>query len=157
MSLPPWLLVAAVTALIATIAYLPLYRPWQLRWGATADEVDRPFRATRWCRTRPSNATRANTTAAPPDQIWGWLPQVGVKRAGWYSYDRLDNFDRPSARQICHGVPGRIRTCDRPLRRRLLCPLSYGDRGTPMIVRGRVAWHNRSRGDPSDREPRAST
>jgi hypothetical protein len=24
-------------------------------------------------------------------------------------------------------VPGRIRTCDRPLRRRLLCPLSYGD------------------------------
>src|SRR5688572_26876092 len=25
------------------------------------------------------------------------------------------------------GVPGRIRTCDLPLRRRLLCPLSYGD------------------------------
>jgi hypothetical protein len=27
----------------------------------------------------------------------------------------------------CYGVPGRIRTCDLPLRRRLLCPLSYGD------------------------------
>ena len=25
------------------------------------------------------------------------------------------------------GAPGRIRTCDLPLRRRLLCPLSYGD------------------------------
>ena len=25
------------------------------------------------------------------------------------------------------GIPGRIRTCDLPLRRRLLCPLSYGD------------------------------
>ncbi len=33
------------------------------------------------------------------------------------------------------GVPGRIRTCDRPLRRRLLCPLSYGDALAPVYAR----------------------
>src|SRR3954464_2684532 len=37
------------------------------------------------------------------------------------------------------GAPGRIRTCDLPLRRRLLCPLSYGDglpqSRTPGILR----------------------
>jgi hypothetical protein len=46
------------------------------------------------------NATRAITIAAEPDQIWPWLLQVGVKRAGWYSYDLLDNLGRPSAREI---------------------------------------------------------
>jgi hypothetical protein len=54
----------------------------------------------------------------------------------------------------CNGVPGRIRTCDRPLRRRLLCPLSYGDGGTLLIVRGRVAWHNRAEETPSGRDRR---
>src|SRR5687768_8544760 len=34
------------------------------------------------------------------------------------------------------GVPGRIRTCDLPLRRRLLCPLSYGDRVADSLRRG---------------------
>ena len=33
------------------------------------------------------------------------------------------------------GVPGRIRTCDLPLRRRLLCPLSYGDRAFAKSTR----------------------
>jgi hypothetical protein len=50
---------------------------------------------------RPTfNATRAITIAAPPDEIWPWLVQVGLTRAGWYSYDILDNFGRPSAGRI---------------------------------------------------------
>jgi hypothetical protein len=32
------------------------------------------------------------------------------------------------------GVPGRIRTCDLPLRRRLLCPLSYGDAVSCLVL-----------------------
>jgi hypothetical protein len=46
------------------------------------------------------NATRAITIRARPEHIWPWLLQVGVKRAGWYSYDLLDNLGRPSAREI---------------------------------------------------------
>ena len=38
--------------------------------------------------------------AAPPQDIWPWLVQWGWNRAGFYSYDLLDNLGRPSARQI---------------------------------------------------------
>ncbi|HEY2128006.1 MAG TPA: hypothetical protein VGH77_12555 [Streptosporangiaceae bacterium] len=46
------------------------------------------------------NATRAVTIAAGPDDIWPWLVQWGWNRAGFYSYDLLDNLGRPSAGQI---------------------------------------------------------
>ena len=40
-------------------------------------------------------ATMAVTIDAPPDQVWPWLVQLGWDRAGWYSWDRLDNAGRP--------------------------------------------------------------
>ena len=45
-------------------------------------------------------ATRAITVSAPPEEVWPWLVQVGYKRGGWYANDLLDNFARPSAREI---------------------------------------------------------
>ena len=50
---------------------------------------------------RPTfNATRAISIAAPPAEIWPWLVQVGLTRAGWYSYDLLDNLGRRSALRL---------------------------------------------------------
>lgn len=46
------------------------------------------------------NATRAVTIRARPEEIWPWLVQIGVTRAGWYSYDWLDNLGKPSAQRI---------------------------------------------------------
>lgn len=43
------------------------------------------------------DVTHAITIDAPPDQVWPWLAQMGAGRAGWYSYDRIDNGGRPSA------------------------------------------------------------
>lgn len=40
------------------------------------------------------------TLAAAPEAVWPWLAQMGAGRAGWYSYDRLDNGGVPSAWQI---------------------------------------------------------
>jgi hypothetical protein len=45
-------------------------------------------------------ATRAVDLDAAPDRVWPWLVQMGTGRAGWYSYDWLDNFGRKSARRI---------------------------------------------------------
>ncbi|WP_344657934.1 hypothetical protein [Catenulispora subtropica] len=42
----------------------------------------------------------AVTIEAPPEQVWPWLVQMGGDRAGWYSWDRLDNGGRPSATQV---------------------------------------------------------
>lgn len=50
--------------------------------------------------TASFSATRAVDIDAPPDRVWPWLVQVGRGRAGFYSYDVLDNGGRPSARRI---------------------------------------------------------
>ena len=45
--------------------------------------------------------THAVTVTRPPREVWPWLAQMGAgSRAGWYSYDFLDNGRQPSARRI---------------------------------------------------------
>lgn len=44
--------------------------------------------------------TQAITIRATPRQIWPWLVQMGSGRAGWYSYDLLDNGGHASAKEI---------------------------------------------------------
>ncbi len=44
--------------------------------------------------------THATDIEAPPERVWPWLVQMGARRAGWYSYDRLDNGGVPSADHI---------------------------------------------------------
>jgi hypothetical protein len=46
-------------------------------------------------------STRAIDIHAPAHVVWPWLVQMGWKRAGWYSYDMIDN-DRT------HGAEGII-------------------------------------------------
>ena len=76
------------------------YRPWNLSWGATDAEVAR-IMAGDGIVDRPNFiATRAVTIQASPEDIWPWIIQIGYKRAGFYSYDRLDNDNVPSARRI---------------------------------------------------------
>jgi hypothetical protein len=45
--------------------------------------------------------THAITIHARPSDVWPWLIQMGAgNRAGWYSYDALDNRGHPSATNI---------------------------------------------------------
>ena len=44
--------------------------------------------------------TNAITIDAPPAQVWPWIVQLGAGRAGWYSYDWIDNGGHPSATTI---------------------------------------------------------
>jgi hypothetical protein len=75
-------------------------RPRLLRWGATDDEVRRPYPSADLIPGGERSATMAVTIDAPPSRVWPWLVQMGVDRAGWYSWDRLDNFGRRSAEHI---------------------------------------------------------
>jgi hypothetical protein len=81
-------------------AYARWVRPWQLGWGATEEERERSLPGDDLVEGPTFNATRAMTIRARPEDIWPWLAQVGVNRAGWYSYDLLDNLGRPSAREL---------------------------------------------------------
>lgn len=89
---------AATAGLVAV--YVTVVRPWSMRWGATDEEVARPLPGDRLSPGAGFNATRAITISAPPEEVWPWLVQLGSGRAGWYSYDHIDNKGKPSARSI---------------------------------------------------------
>lgn len=91
----------SVAALAIGLAfYLVVYRPLQLHWGATRDEVARAMPGDEIQPQPVFNATRAITISAPPERIWPWLMQIGYKRAGWYGYDWIDNAAIASAGRI---------------------------------------------------------
>lgn len=45
-------------------------------------------------------ATRAITIGAPPEEVWPWIVQMGYGRAGFYTYDLIDNGGYASADRI---------------------------------------------------------
>jgi hypothetical protein len=78
----------------------PLRRRRHRTWGATPDEVAAAMPGDDLLPQAQYRTTRAITISAPPEEVWPWLVQVGCGRAGWYANDLLDNFARPSAREI---------------------------------------------------------
>lgn len=76
----------AVALAVVAVAVTGLYQPWVAQWGSTAteqaavmpgDEVVPEGR--RW--------TRSITVEALPSDVWPWLVQIGVDKAGFYTYD----------------------------------------------------------------------
>jgi len=78
-----------------------LINPFSLSsWGATGSEVAAPMTGDEHISDPHFSATRSIDVAAPPDRVFPWLRQMGFRRAGWYSYDWVDNFGKESARHI---------------------------------------------------------
>lgn len=75
-------------------AYLLLIRPWFLRWGATDSEIHQTWPGDELSPTPAYVATRAVTIHAPVEVVWRWVAQVGQDRAGFYSYNWLENLFR---------------------------------------------------------------
>lgn len=76
----------------ATAAGFLLARRWQLRWGATAQELAGPLPGDELIAPPDLAATRALTIRAPADRVWPWVAQLGQARGGFYSYDFLENL-----------------------------------------------------------------
>jgi proline iminopeptidase len=84
----------------ALTVYAAVLRP-RMQWLGTSDEERTA--------TYPGDhlipggrryGAMATTIAAPPERVWPWLVQMGCDRAGFYSFDGLDNGGRPSADRI---------------------------------------------------------
>lgn len=85
------------------IAGLWNIRQWALAWGATSDELACAWPGDELSPKATEVATRAITIAAPADEVWSWIVQLGQDRAGFYSYTWLENLFRcamPSVEQI---------------------------------------------------------
>jgi hypothetical protein len=81
-------------------AYALVVRPRLLRWGASDEEVRQPYPGADLVPGGWRGATMGVTIDAPPSRVWPWLVQMGCDRAGWYSWDCLDNGGVPSAERI---------------------------------------------------------
>jgi hypothetical protein len=81
----------------ATILMGPVSRrPVQAR----GDEARRPLSGDELLPAAKVRWTNAITIRATAGEVWPWLVQLGCRRAGWYSYDGLDNGGIPSAEEI---------------------------------------------------------
>lgn len=89
-----------LAVLLAGVGLTGAYRRWHLRWGSSREECARTMPGDDVVPAPTFNATRAITVQAPPKAIWPWIVQIGFGRAGWYSYDILDNLGQHSAERI---------------------------------------------------------
>lgn len=68
--------------------------------SAHRDEHLAPMNGDHICSEAQLIATRAITISASPAQVFPWIRQMGFGKAGWYSYDIVDNLGRRSAKVI---------------------------------------------------------
>jgi hypothetical protein len=76
----------------ATAAYAARARPRMMRWGATEHELQREWPGDAFSPDPETETTRAVTIQAPVADVWRWIVQIGQDRAGFYSYEWLENL-----------------------------------------------------------------
>ena len=85
----PRLAAAGAAALVG--GYLA-WRPRMLRWGASDEEAAETLPGDDQTPEPRVQSTRAITIEAPPEQVWPWLVQMGIRRAGFYTHDWLERL-----------------------------------------------------------------
>lgn len=82
----------SASTVLGLLAYGMVLRPWHLRWGTAEGEADRSMAGDELLPAATSVSTRATTIDRPPEAVWPWLVQMGRRRGGLYSYERLENL-----------------------------------------------------------------
>jgi hypothetical protein len=85
----------AISGLAATGAVVAGYLAWRprmLRWGATDAEATESLPGDGDGPAARVQSTRAINIDAPPDEVWPWLVQMGIRRGGFYTHDRLERL-----------------------------------------------------------------
>ncbi len=88
------------TLTLFAIVYLFWLKDWQMHWGATENEINQSMPGDGLLIEPEFNSTRVVEIKAPPDKVWPWLVQMGMKRGGFYAFDLLDHGGKPSADRI---------------------------------------------------------
>ena len=83
--------VGGAAAIAGTAVLSPFIRGWYSTWGASREEVIQAIPGDHFVPRPKSQLTMAISVNASAEKIWPWFVQLGCQRAGWYSYDLLDN------------------------------------------------------------------
>ncbi len=146
------LLVLVVLAIVAAVTYVAVIRPWANRWGASQAEIGASMPYEEMVPHPKAVATRAITIHAAVEQVWPWFAQLGCDRAGWYSYDLLDNGGKKSADRILPEFQN-IKVGD-PIGMipggKMSMPVSRLDPGRLMVLGGTIDTSTGKGGDIND-------
>jgi hypothetical protein len=82
----------AVLPVVAGIGTLLWWGHRARNWGATDEEFRATYPGDEMIPEPAGTTTRAVSIAAPAEEVWRWLVQIGQGRGGMYSYDRLENL-----------------------------------------------------------------
>jgi hypothetical protein len=63
-----------------------------MHWGATATEINRSYPGDNFITDPGYENILAITINRPPSRVWPWLAQMGLDKAGFYSYTWLENM-----------------------------------------------------------------
>src|SRR3990172_974694 len=86
------ILLTLISAVIASgIVYFAFVRPKVRGWGLDPHEAELPLPGDDLIPEPSHVETRGITINAPVAKVWPWLVQMGFGRAGWYSFEMLDN------------------------------------------------------------------
>jgi hypothetical protein len=137
----------------AAVAAIAGLRRLSLRWGTVGDETTRPLPADDLMETADLQSTRAISIDAPRSSVWPWIAQIGQNRAGFYTYDWLENLvgcDIHSADVLMpeariHGVGEAVN-----LHPQVALEVAAFEQGDHLVLRGGVGPDGRSEGAPYD-------
>ena len=87
---------AVLVAVVAGAVGYALLQRLGRTFGATAEERRRGLPGDELMGRPMAATTHATTIAAPPEQIWPWLVQVGWHRGGWYTAEWVDRLLFPA-------------------------------------------------------------
>lgn len=70
----------------------PVSKRWLSNWGANEAERTRQWAGDQLVARTSDVATRGIDIGAPAATVWQWIVQLGVGRAGFYSYELLERM-----------------------------------------------------------------
>jgi hypothetical protein len=78
--------------LVVVAVYALLIRRWHERWGATDAEVAASLPGDSLVSQPKISATHGITVQGSAADVWPWLVQIGQGRAGFYSYEGIEDL-----------------------------------------------------------------
>lgn len=79
-----------LTMIILILAYVIIGRPWILHMGATESETETMIPGDGLVVNPNWQYTQAVTINSPRSIVWGFVVQMGYRRAGWYNLDFIN-------------------------------------------------------------------
>lgn len=97
--------VEGVAVALVILVTWPFARRWLTNWGSLPSERLRVWPGDRLVRPGHDTSTRAVTVHAQASDVWPWLVQFGLGRAGFYSYELLERLMGIPVKNVERVVP----------------------------------------------------